>query len=1445
MNTVSRRPTTRNGRPPRRRWWQVLFRITALLVLMLSLLWALMPWWIPAGYLRTLIEKELSRSLDMAVAVDNLSVSRSGGILVEGITISSADPGRTGDRPGPAEPRVRIERTRLNFAPADLLFRNRIAWIEIDGLHGARLDITKKIDLAQLERLVDIVSVGRVTIRRSRCALTAPGADAPLVLNIHDLQLLEPGQSSRGVLTMSAGVRQPAADAPLALKLTAGGPGDDVAVEGSLHFSHFDINASGLAPLVVRHGGLQEGQFRGELKFRVNREGRLDGLGLFLAGEDLCLQPPGRRDTVAVAEASLDLSADIDALVNRVDVTGFTLRMPGVDLAGSLTAYLDIDAVRHSGFRIEDCDSLALRGTAHPRSLARLTGRTAWLDAFGVDGPVDLDLSAERDDRDLVFAAAVRCDRSELRIGERIIKRVDVPAAAQLSGRFIYRGRDELVVKKAAVSLAGDTISASGNLVFSRRDAENRFAPGALQHVDLRGRVNVSGFERVLRAATGTARAGLAGRLAGTWTLRGGEQPYFSASLKSPSATEFTAGTWFVKAPGKKLSAVVGAAVDYRNRRLRDLFAGVTIDDGTLDIAAAELGLREDGRVECTGRFEADRIERLLACLPAAAERRTAAGGRIRGNFSGVFGDRYAGVSGSLDLKSSTLAIGEYFSKPPGKKMTVTLNADLSPDPGEAGKRSVTAVVDFGESLNISLRADLFGTDLTGPVHAELNGRCDDLRSVLDLSPFLARSLKGCRARGDLTIKCTASSGDGDRERIAFEAACRSRCLDLDLGDGDDRFFTCRQQPALVRVSGRVAATGDRAAFGDLEGEIHLSHNRVHFRETALAVERAAGGAAGTTTGSARVTWDVAPGDLLGRMLPAVASRFETLAVRGRCSGRAALRLGADSIALSSRLDLTRTGIVSGEDFNKPPGIDAALSLELSAPRVLSELEITRLTIGAAGVTAVAGGHASREGTATGPFAPFSLDSGYATITVPDASVLGAFLPSLEACKPSGALSARGEWTSAGGGRFSAVDLRADGCAAVYNGRAVTLDGAVSLEGVSVTTPACETGAPDGRPALRLDAERIRTERLEAAAGRYRGWFSADISGGRENPRGRFNAIVTALDLDDFSDWLAGAKPGPRVPEVTAREPESDHGPLDKKERTRLEKRGDELIGAARDILEKADVKGTLSFGAFAAYDGNLGRRYTLSGLEVSLGMFGGNLSLQFDAGYNGGSVSGELSTDIGVREPVVIDRKTVDEIAATEEVRPMISREFPGNEVTGLFSRKEQFRYPLRAFLAGFIDERYRLIKVGTTRMVATEGIISGRAAPEFVTNIFPGLNLTRYRYDELTGFSEYKPDGSSNNEMICSGAYDLYLRGTTEFDGEARYTVGIIIPLPGVKVPAEWHHDWKQGRVPILKISGRIRDGKLIDEAVSYPWPNESLFEMFLQNNIFYRIWVNSKNN
>ena len=233
-------------------------------------------------------------------------------------------------------------------------------------------------------------------------------------------------------------------------------------------------------------------------------------------------------------------------------------------------------------------------------------------------------------------------------------------------------------------------------------------------------------------------------------------------------------------------------------------------------------------------------------------------------------------------------------------------------------------------------------------------------------------------------------------------------------------------------------------------------------------------------------------------------------------------------------------------------------------------------------------------------------------------------------------------------------------------------------------------------------------------------------------------------------------------------------------------------------------------------------------------------MRLAYTGGLNGGSIRDSYAFFLEDPAQKVACRSELKNVLAEKNIQPQLAKFFPGNTVLGTFSREETTTTSLTDFLAAAIDPRYPMRRTGEGKTIAVDGVTQGRAAPKFVTKVFTGLNLAKYRYRKMTAFAEYLPDGTAVNDMVFDGkTYDLYIEGTTDAENIGHYEIGLI--LLGTPQSARWNHVYRQGRIPILNFRARIEGGRMHDERVSYPWPNETLFTIVLKNNIFYRLWLN----
>jgi hypothetical protein len=473
-------------------------------------------------------------------------------------------------------------------------------------------------------------------------------------------------------------------------------------------------------------------------------------------------------------------------------------------------------------------------------------------------------------------------------------------------------------------------------------------------------------------------------------------------------------------------------------------------------------------------------------------------------------------------------------------------------------------------------------------------------------------------------------------------------------------------------------------------------------------------------------------------------------------------------------------------------------------------------------------------------------------VNLRDAGELADLVPRWAACRPGGSMAATfavQPTDEPGGLRLAEVDLRAENLRARWRGKDVGVGGSLELRDLRLRP---KPGKPEEIELARLG--HLHADALELRAGANRGWVFADIDAAHLGPVGSVRLMFDSLDDRDLMDWLSqpdppadpaeGAKQALRFLGQEAllespREPiPARHRKLRREEIAKLRKRAERKIVDLWTWLHPADLRVDLFARRYRNYDKNVRQVNPLDEFRLRAHLRQGRLDVSYDGGLNGGTVSGGMSADLARPLPLVHHAMDIREVHAAENIQPQISALFPGNEVNGRFSLAQDVKVQLWRMLANGQDTRCPVIPVGKAKMIATQGVVVGKGAPDFVTSVFPGLNLTRYPYKTMTGFTRYRPDGVAENEMIFHGLYDVYMIGRTDIDKNIRYTVGLVL-LGGTS--AEWQRDWKQGRFPVLKVTGRIEDGTLVDEHVAYPWPNETLFEVFLENNLLYRTWVN----
>jgi hypothetical protein len=466
---------------------------------------------------------------------------------------------------------------------------------------------------------------------------------------------------------------------------------------------------------------------------------------------------------------------------------------------------------------------------------------------------------------------------------------------------------------------------------------------------------------------------------------------------------------------------------------------------------------------------------------------------------------------------------------------------------------------------------------------------------------------------------------------------------------------------------------------------------------------------------------------------------------------------------------------------------------------------------------------------------------GRASATIARAEALAELLPKLKPYGLSGAAALRIEATDLAAGDVARVVVDCRKLAGRLKGKDVLVDGGLILEGLVLGEPRDwwrRFQDKETREDALPDIARVATDGLELRVGANHGWLLADVKSLPGKARGSVQVLAERTDVPDLSAWaalLTEDAPATRPAGPTSRPAYK----LSESRQQELRARAGELIALGRRYLGEADLTAKASIKYLRSYDVSVDNYYELRRLALTMSASGGHVKLAYTGGLNGGLMSDDYAFHLKGPAPSVACHSVLKNVQAEKNIQPQLAKFFPGNTVLGTFSREETTTTSLTDFLAASLDPRYPLRRTGNGKTVAVDGITQGRAAPKFVTKIFPGLNLAKYKYRKMTAFGKYLADGTAVNDMVFDGrTYDLYMNGTTDADNIGDYEIGLI--LLGTPQSAEWNHVYRQGRIPILDFRARIEGGKMHDEEVSYPLPNETLFVILLKNNLAYRAWL-----
>ena len=1388
-------------------------RCAALLGAALAVLYATLPWWTPKALVARKLSSRLSSELGVPVRIGRLRMSWAEGVELSDVRVDSPSAFGGG-------PMVTVGRLRSELAPLTMLFGGQVEWAELsDVVVRAVVDGDGQVNLAALRPLMEMAPPGHVGVRRAAVSLRLPAHERLLRLDVTDLRYAAGRLRNVGRVTMSAALVQEGRRAPVTLLASAGA--DGALASCSFRFNAVDISQLALPSLLGLPLKRLRGRGSGQLDCRISEEGVVDEFRFSLVARDLDAQPAGGPALPVIDRAELTVHAVYDWYTRAVEMDRFRLRVPGIDLAGSGRVHAEVLTGGWMGAR-----TLELTGTVNPSTVAALLGREpAPLPGdLRIDGDVTLRVSLRGEPTQLGFNVVLDASQAPLTAGSRLAKPPGRTLSAELRGS-VQRRTWQFTLDQTELRVGGNRFVGRGAMQNMRGALKKWIAAGdaptlTMVLADLAG-LNWQGSWHIVELTSLRELLGLgplegvrlSGTIEGDWSVEHADTARVRGSLRLAEDAELQIGRWFVKPRGRPLHAEMTGEVASRPPSVSNVRLWCTVGSASLGVERGRVALSVgEGPppaamgVSAEGRYTLRGLRELLGCVPALRP----AVGRLSGAVAGRFRARLAGPRRRVHLvaDATQLAVdaGEAFAKSPGHP--AELVCDFQTDPAlPAARRN-----------RLSVRAGLGSATADGWVEfPPARNRPRTLRCagrlrvteaawLLERAPALAKRLAGLDVRGAMEAAVEA--------RLQADAwSGRITC------DADDLQF---RLPALAGFKPRGAALRLRLAArgggGPAEVDLAADVGRSSLAATgtvALADEPKAPppGAYWPPPGVAgvdlRLRGRVVPDRALASLAPDLAARLARWGAEGAV--RADLRVTGDAGGLAVRGSVDAGGLalsVPGT-LRKRAGERAVLTLEAAVPP-----DLARLTIDDCLLRTDAG---QVRASVTAPLLRDGRLRGRVAVNVPDLAALSPTLPRLGRYRPGGAVFAEAVVTRAPGRELiRSVALTARDAAATVRGKACRLDGDLRVENVTPSAAGWSVG-------------RIRADSLEWRVGGSHGFLVADLQEVTADPAGRFELVCTDLDLHELGTWLAPP---------TA----SGTGKLDDDARQALARRAERAIADLNERLDEAAVRGRVKAARLRYYDPAVRAFYDLRHLVADVSAHRGRLRASLRCGINGGQVRQRYAVDLSDTDPRVALSSDIRDVLASQNIQLLLSRDFPGNTVYGSFSRAQDVTYSLKGFVMNALDARYRPIAVGEGTTVTRDGLLQGRAAPKFITGIFPGLNLAKYRYRVMYAFAEYLPDGTERNDMLFSGAtYDIYIEGTTDRDRIGRYHTGVLL-LPAVTSPKALH-ELRQGRIPIFNFKARIEGGRFHDEEVRYPLPTETAYTIFLKNNLLYRLWLTAR--
>lgn len=172
------------------------------------------------------------------------------------------------------------------------------------------------------------------------------------------------------------------------------------------------------------------------------------------------------------------------------------------------------------------------------------------------------------------------------------------------------------------------------------------------------------------------------------------------------------------------------------------------------------------------------------------------------------------------------------------------------------------------------------------------------------------------------------------------------------------------------------------------------------------------------------------------------------------------------------------------------------------------------------------------------------------------------------------------------------------------------------------------------------------------------------------------------------------------------------------------------------------------------------------------------------------------------------------------------VSRRLPGLSFSGRMT--EEVTETIRGELS-LDPQRHRQSITGRTLTILTEGKLVGPfPVPEHVRRVFPKLNLSEYKFGTMTNVTTIEK-GVFRNEMLFNSTMDIYLVGETTPEGEVEYELGLSVLRTLAGPAGERAPDL--GRLPLMRFTGRIEGTRFVELKPDWISPADLVAELLTE--------------